>query len=1302
MSNNYTVPILLQLTLTSAPLTKTVNSNGNFIYPSCVFSVATQNYISFSTGKKSTNGYTGLDMQVGNWIAGGIGGGAWMITSITLNDTNGSIVTVTLEDIDNFSYYMYNGTGTGFPSVSNYFKTTSGANYYIYFTTGSDGQPILTPTFNAGLPSYLSNLPADIISRFAYLNPSKQYINLYQAGFNYPINTPIWLNTNVNPPIYQSSNSVTAAPYTIGIVSNINNPSPGNFDLQVFGTYYNNVNQTLYIVSYPKTNTIVNQGSTTIELNSSYTSGIVNGMLITGSSIPPGTFITINGSVISLIDKLGNPVKTVNNNITSSVQLKFGNMLSLITKIPGTFLYIDTSGANAYTTIKPSSNAVPIWVYLGPNSVDGFSDTGILYPGYGYSSGSSSTATSTTDPWLLTNLISQPPVPTFVSKTSSSTDIYVIVKPPTQTTLPILPTPLPVITTVSYAVNTLQPTTTLLSTTTQLTQLTTANIVSNTIITQQNLLGGLLTNNTINSQLQAPSQCIHFSTLTTNGMPSTYTDNGNSYPMLNYTLTTSQLNNSQLYIWYGNTSSNYPYNVLSIPISYTVPGAPGPFSVTSFTNTQTTNTMNPSISVQITTPIPDVNNPTTASPILTYIISYSEGVNTIRFPDKYIPSGNIPNPFTKRYDDTSTAILQPFIEYVYPDTQYTITNFSATNKSSLTTNATLPAITTITTPGFDRPNYVIQDSNQNFTLNITNSNLNAKSVNGGNTINLLTTNDSGNIIKNSSITFNVQNTFANRGINSGKNNVKDLVNISLNLNQENNVTKAASSSATIKGYSDNQINKVDTNTTTTFTLADQFANQGGQYQGYYQNVSVETTLTTNSIFNTASPDGYSLVIKGTYTLDNGNVSQTYTSNKFYYDGVQILSKPNLSSASIASANVTKICGIYVLNSNSSITLATTCSNIHGIGTYFYNPTIMTYNLGTFSTTTTETNPNTSTNVGSIVNNKIIGQPNPITFTRTNLSVTSTPTTYTISLPVSTTIYNAYSQTNSSDTISIPIIYDPNCFTNGNINYTSLVTIPQTFVPINDGYRVYSGTTVGNEMATPNNVLNNLTNAGSAYVATGYDHTKSLATDYTNELLYSNGYFQSHGANKGQGYDNYNNSNYYANGNTQPNYSTIVSSSSYRYCTFAWKITATSFSTAIFTLNDINGTSLTDSCGKNGIIGFEASPLYLYYRLEDNTNITNITSSNNTAWINGNNYETNGGITYTSLNANNVGSSGSSFRLTGITNTSNSILNNNIKSAVFNVSFSTKTFSTNNQILYCRVGLPMNSSSYFSSISVVLT
>ena len=1225
------IPVCLQLTCinTTTPATPSKLSttlNGNFLY-SVTFSVpASQSYTN-SSGTKST--YTGTSIVAGNWIAGGLTGGcAWRISAVT--SSAAAQVRLTLEDVNNFSYSMSATTNTN--SFSSLFNTNSatGPINYIYFTVGPDGLPILTPTFRV-LPSSLASLPADIMSRFSSINPARQYVTLFQTGFNLQVGSPIWFNTSTN--FFEKSTNSNAQ-YTIGIVTSLGIPTTGNFTIKVFGTYYNDT-----------------------------------------SALFPTTSLS---------------------SLTSSQK--------------GKFLYIDTSNTSAsgFTSTPPSSNAIPVWVYLGQDILTN-KDTGILYPGYGSNSGSSgsavitSTATSTLDPWLNANFIAQPPAPTLITQTSLPNDIYVVVNPPPQTTLPILSTPVPVINYVSAGI--LNNSSSL--TTTQL-QFPTTSVLTTPLLTKDNA-----------STLSTSSLCIHLSTLTPITTATTYAlTSSQSIPMKNYLITTSQLSSSQLYVWYSNNAmGSYPYNVLSVPISYLLPGYPGIFTITSF-NSSTNPSTNPSLLVILNPPLADsANNISASTSPLTYKITYTkDNVNSVR------QGGAFGSAATYNYsypannsviNSTTLSLVNSTNNPIYPDTQYTITGFSATNESNNLTTATLSSTQIITTPGFDlggasASQYLRGNANNN---TLTNQTLvQGKSVAAPNSVvSLLASRDA--TFQTPNMAFNIQNSYATRGLLASSGTT--LVTIVSQLNQDNVANAIGGTSTTIVFNGGIAVNTTVTNTnsTMTATVNDQYTTP--QLQGYYQYANVVTSITTPSqLFTTASNNGYSLSIVGTYelinTMDRNIITSIYNSNKFYYDGYtgnSSLTNP-LTTASIANAGLKQICGVWVIT-NQDFRLNVQTSNVSGIGSYFYNQTqIMTYNLSPNTltaipeTTFNSSNLNGATNITSA-----------LTFSQPTLPITIGNTTpYTSSFTINTTIYDAYGNSNNSNTVTISPapIYDPS------VQPLTLNTITGLNAGNVSCGRVYSGTTsIGNEMANPNNSLNNLTNNGTRFIASAsaYDNSQVLTSaNYANELLYSNGYFQTPGANVNGslGYGNY--TTYYKGTNVQPNYSSIPNTG-YRYCTFAWNISANvvNITKVTFTLNDFsanNGFNVTSSHNSiSGMIGFTntttatASPLLFYYRLEDTTNFNAGNSATNTPWINGNSAAT---AELPFINANTVNDT---KPLTGVymnAGAGNSNSYNNVNK-ILTIGGNLATFSaTSTQVLYCRIGLPMNTYSYFSNINAVLS
>jgi hypothetical protein len=102
--------------------------------------------------------YTGTDITVGMWMSNAVGGLAWIIRSITSQDT--SNITCVVEDVAQYDTYADpTQSGTGLPSSS-----ISG----FIFALDAAGQPILGPV----IPDIISpQWQTDIMARFAVTHP---------------------------------------------------------------------------------------------------------------------------------------------------------------------------------------------------------------------------------------------------------------------------------------------------------------------------------------------------------------------------------------------------------------------------------------------------------------------------------------------------------------------------------------------------------------------------------------------------------------------------------------------------------------------------------------------------------------------------------------------------------------------------------------------------------------------------------------------------------------------------------------------------------------------------------------------------------------------------------------------------------------------------------------------------------------------------------------------------------------------------------------------------------------------------
>ena len=234
-----------------------------------------------------------------------------------------------------------------------------------------------------------------------------------------------------------------------------------------------------------------------------------------------------------------------------------------------------------------------------------------------------------------------------------------------------------------------------------------------------------------------------------------------------------------------------------------------------------------------------------------------------------------------------------------------------------------------------------------------------------------------------------------------------------------------------------------------------------------------------------------------------------------------------------------------------------------------------------------------------------------------------------------------------------------------------------------GYRV-SSDVAGAANVPPFN------NGGTPYASTGYDNTANIST--LQELQVANGSFCT-GSVHAFAYSNYTSSYYDATNLNTANYSSI-SSTGYRYATFAWRITPASpavYGTLTFTLGTTSPLTVTNTVAFAG-----SSPLQLFYRTEDvaSSTPTNATSLSS-AWINGNS------TTGTQV------TSGNYFLPTTYTSATNWGINtisvNGTTSTAFSVKIQPLNITTGMELrLYCRIGLPMAEVCRFRTVSATLS
>ena len=236
-------PLCLQLTCTaSAAAPPVIVDNTNKCY-SITVTLPSGGGQSYHTSSGQLQTYTCSNIQVGYWIAGSAAGFAWRI--IQIQQLSGPYqVKLLVEDVDNFNYKIDSGTNNfkGKPQLS----TLAGS--LMCFQLNNDGMPIFSPTYYLFTNTTLPQLPADIMSRFAAQNPSRQYVNVYQIGNGLHIGDPVWINpignSGATGPSGQSAYQVstnTNAPYTVGVVTSTGLLDADSFTYKVFGIYYTNI-----------------------------------------------------------------------------------------------------------------------------------------------------------------------------------------------------------------------------------------------------------------------------------------------------------------------------------------------------------------------------------------------------------------------------------------------------------------------------------------------------------------------------------------------------------------------------------------------------------------------------------------------------------------------------------------------------------------------------------------------------------------------------------------------------------------------------------------------------------------------------------------------------------------------------------------------------------------------------------------------------------------------------------------------------------------------------------------------------
>jgi cytoskeletal protein CcmA (bactofilin family) len=770
-----------------------------------------------------------------------------------------------------------------------------------------------------------------------------------------------------------------------------------------------------------------------------------------------------------------------------------------------------------------------------------------------------STATTTTDSWLLTNLINSPAAVTYNSSTtyvSSSTLIYIPWTYPTQINVGFTSSYLPLISslTVSYSGSNSSNTTTY-----------TGNIITNA--TSYSASVGSLTNSYINnfSLLTNPSTSIYSSTNSTSygcmpltgivlskttgtvtsgttsittgticALPFPQDNNGNTtgttyrnayvYYDENLSSLASDTYASALNVYYKNNSTTYNSSYASF-YGFLSSGVPGvPLTPTYSSNSST------SIAFSYSAPTyGDINNTGTTTAIQNYLITYTPVSNNIRYGGLYASTAST---------STTTSAGSNTLTSLYPDTSYNIiiqarnannTNYgSSTSVYNTTVSSTAYPGTSYISPFYSAFNSVSW-SWSGGTTKTARSVKDTSSSTANNTVNAVS-----DVLYGTSASWSASNfiipvhTLSNRGSAS----TSTIMSLSSSLTWGGG-SSVSGATATYKGFPASTSPSTTTGNSMTISTAvsDYYTGNTSGYSGYYLHATSTFTIPA-SVFTTNGASGNSSTISLTASSSAG--TSLTTTSTFYYEsysgttpsiGTFIINKLytstlpistyNSSSHTVANYNVALVSGVYVLYS-SSIYVDVSCTNMGNIGTYFYtNGNIVTYsnvNSGLSVSSNSETNLynlSTGSNVTFGTTNKIFGT---IGFTR-SLPLSISSGYYGTSIGLSAQAKDFYGNTVTATATSISTIYD---YPSVTLLYSTFANTPQTVTSSNTtAYRLFSGYTNSETTQTITGILPS-TSYGTSYAVSysiPYDNSWNIYTkatidtsNATEELQVVNGYF----------------------------------------------------------------------------------------------------------------------------------------------------------------------------------------------------
>ena len=484
----------------------------------------------------------------------------------------------------------------------------------------------------------------------------------------------------------------------------------------------------------------------------------------------------------------------------------------------------------------------------------------------------------------------------------------------------------------------------------------------------------------------------------------------------------------------------------------------------------------------------------------------------------------------------------------------------------------------------------------------------------------------------------------------------------------NNTTTTTGPTVQFSGFpqAGNPSATTQNNITITPSIKDTYSSPTNQ-TGFY--LESDNLISLNTPVFVPSAYDYVLTVSQANSF-TGSASFTYQCDSL------ITTAPTINSIDIQfNGNYSKlVSGVNIVYGTPSFTVTAVINNA---GKFYYSSPILAYTNSIAGTWT----PSVEATIANVVAGLSAGAfASNITIQNTSVTSAALDNTYAIILTIGATANNVYTSSALASAAGIPALVDGPSIT---LVYT---TLPQTIPSLSAvnaniiGYQVFSG------VAGPANVPP-FTNGGSIYAEAKYDHSVDIST--TQDLQISNGTFTTPTGQQ-YAYMNYRSKYYTPTDLNSVDYS-AVPTGTYRYATFAWRVTpapTSVYGKLSFTIQGTSGISLVNNLAYIG-----ANPMYLFYRIEDEdspspTNLANISS----AWINANSTE---GISSTS---------GNYYIPTDYTLPPYYGLNSiaGTVSPVFSVKIPPLVIQTGKKInIYCRIGVPMSSNFSFSYITATL-